>query len=487
MMNRMNRRIPPASQGSIGRPQPDTQTALSHQHHQQYLHHVQQPQQARSQSHSHPSSASPPTSSSLGAPEPRIRAASDTIDAASTPTAPTSIATFINPLRAHPPDLPKQPQEQGRKQSASNSNSSATPARSRQGSISQPLTYPIRVKPNSLPSELVYPDDWAPARDVRFQDWATFVGCLIPNGGQVTKDATSLTRDRRRAVEATISDWNDGFFRRRGVKVYLDDDATGSESMVTPTAPKSSQNVSSHDIPRTDSPASTRRSSSSLAPSSSVSSRSSSVYSSPDSQHAEPVMPSCDPPPASSSKGRPAPKLQAKDVCWSSDLVRAGNSVKVGPDGLIKFGGLALDDRGVNHGSNYVTEPPSMRSFFEERGEGHQSHLNDQQQYPRPSESENALLVHGQLPNRRTSEPSDVRCSWPHPSQFTYGVRAPAPQDAQIPHAELAQQQQPRSHTSRSVWRRSSGGSRMAQQYAISNGPTPDHRTQDTGAIGMAQ
>ncbi|KHN96551.1 uncharacterized protein MAM_05494 [Metarhizium album ARSEF 1941] len=122
---------------------------------------------------------------------------------------------------------------------------------------SETLTHTLRIESTSLPDDLPYQNDWA-ARDVTPQDWATFVNFLLPDhttrGNEAlierrlsvegTNNAT-LTSGRFRAeaqleqarekadatprsrseIEATIQEWNDGFFGPRGMTVRLDSGA----------------------------------------------------------------------------------------------------------------------------------------------------------------------------------------------------------------------------------------------------------------------
>ncbi|OHW93807.1 hypothetical protein CSPAE12_07532, partial [Colletotrichum incanum] len=140
------------------------------------------------------------------------------------------------------------------------------------------LVYSLTVTPSSTPDDVPCPPTWA-ARDVTQQDWATFTNCLIPhhtaarneavinrklqaeeaataaaaaasNAGkgdnnssgarsnssshasaqldQIRSDpdtdpgaAAAASGLRREDVEAVVAQWNEGFFRPRGVAVML--------------------------------------------------------------------------------------------------------------------------------------------------------------------------------------------------------------------------------------------------------------------------
>ena len=117
------------------------------------------------------------------------------------------------------------------------------------------LTHTVKVDGTSLPDDLPYQDEWA-SHDVTPQDWATFVNFLLPDhttrGNEAVierklrsegrSDASSTSgrsqaeaqleqiRDgqvgtgamrSREEVEATIRQWNDGFFGPRGINVML--------------------------------------------------------------------------------------------------------------------------------------------------------------------------------------------------------------------------------------------------------------------------
>lgn len=124
-------------------------------------------------------------------------------------------------------------------------------------SLNRPVIHRLSVKPESKPDDLPYPPEWA-NHDVTQQDWATFVNFLIPHhdaevneailGEKVRSDDVPQIRGektptegsvrsagtvgrmndqseimRRRAeIEATVQQWNDGFFAPRGVQVQLE-------------------------------------------------------------------------------------------------------------------------------------------------------------------------------------------------------------------------------------------------------------------------
>ncbi|KAK2062208.1 hypothetical protein LY76DRAFT_589704 [Colletotrichum caudatum] len=141
----------------------------------------------------------------------------------------------------------------------------------------QQLVHLLAVTPSSTPDDVPYPSAWA-ARDVTQQDWATFTNCLIPHhavarneavinrklqaeeeavaaaaasrggsgdnspGGprsissshasaqldRIRPDpdidpgaAVAASGPRREDVEAVVAQWNEGFFRPRGLVVLL--------------------------------------------------------------------------------------------------------------------------------------------------------------------------------------------------------------------------------------------------------------------------
>ncbi|UKZ65736.1 uncharacterized protein TrAtP1_006929 [Trichoderma atroviride] len=123
----------------------------------------------------------------------------------------------------------------------------------------EPLVHAIEVNDASRPDDFPYQNDWA-ARDISALDWSTFVNFLLPdhstrqneailhrklrdemqsNSGS-TNDTTSQVEaqlgrnadagttpspdavQRRRNVEATVLQWNDGFFNPRGIQVNLE-------------------------------------------------------------------------------------------------------------------------------------------------------------------------------------------------------------------------------------------------------------------------
>lgn len=125
------------------------------------------------------------------------------------------------------------------------------------------VVYSVKVQGTSSPDDLPYQNRWA-ARDVTSQDWATFVNFLLPDHTtrgnaavierklraeeasgdasrasgcrvqaeaqlkQVRENQPSTTRTKRE-IEATIQQWNDGFFGPRGMKLKLElDQETGA-------------------------------------------------------------------------------------------------------------------------------------------------------------------------------------------------------------------------------------------------------------------
>ncbi|KAF4334431.1 hypothetical protein FBEOM_11742 [Fusarium beomiforme] len=116
----------------------------------------------------------------------------------------------------------------------------------------EPQTHSIAVKPNSVPEDIPYPENWATSYDITPQDWATFVNFLLPDHDSVrneailgekgksedgsdvkssigdgsvkserhTSDPNELRR-KRAEVEAIVQQWNSGFFAPRNVVVRL--------------------------------------------------------------------------------------------------------------------------------------------------------------------------------------------------------------------------------------------------------------------------
>ncbi|GAO19487.1 uncharacterized protein UV8b_00416 [Ustilaginoidea virens] len=116
------------------------------------------------------------------------------------------------------------------------------------------LFHTVTVEDTSLPEHFLYQNEWA-ARDVTPQDWATFVNFLLPShifkeneavierklreeGGSdaastsgrsqaeaqldhLRENPAATTRSRQE-IEATIHQWNDGFFGPRGISLSLD-------------------------------------------------------------------------------------------------------------------------------------------------------------------------------------------------------------------------------------------------------------------------
>ncbi|GAB0138357.1 hypothetical protein EsDP_00006592 [Epichloe bromicola] len=116
------------------------------------------------------------------------------------------------------------------------------------------VVYSVKVEGTSSPDDFPYQNDWA-ARDVTSQDWATFVNFLLPDhatrgneavierklraearsdasptsgcfqvGAQLeqVRENQPSTTGTKREIEATIQQWNDGFFGPRGMKLKLD-------------------------------------------------------------------------------------------------------------------------------------------------------------------------------------------------------------------------------------------------------------------------
>ncbi|KAJ9156541.1 hypothetical protein NKR23_g950 [Pleurostoma richardsiae] len=132
----------------------------------------------------------------------------------------------------------------------------SAPAGTQQGQ--QQLTHSIRVGPRSSPGDLPYPGDLLARRDVRVEDWQTFVNYLIPHysaesneslvdrklraegidsspkaadGGEARSPVEAQldqirspaeAAQRRQNLEDTVREWNDGFFGPRGVVILLE-------------------------------------------------------------------------------------------------------------------------------------------------------------------------------------------------------------------------------------------------------------------------
>ncbi|KAG6016066.1 hypothetical protein E4U43_004276 [Claviceps pusilla] len=123
------------------------------------------------------------------------------------------------------------------------------------GPQSDIIIYVINVQGSSVPGDFAYQDHWA-ARDITRQDWATFVNFLLP--GHATREndgvlqrklmveeqldnvcgeqptaaaaaaaAATARSTSTRAMEATIQEWNDGFFGLRGMNVVLNNEDSG--------------------------------------------------------------------------------------------------------------------------------------------------------------------------------------------------------------------------------------------------------------------
>ncbi|WYZ41354.1 hypothetical protein EsH8_V_000249 [Colletotrichum jinshuiense] len=140
------------------------------------------------------------------------------------------------------------------------------------------IVHGLTVTPTSTPDDIPYPPTWA-ARDITQQDWATFTNCLIPHhaaarneavisrklqaeedaiataaaestgssnkssshasaqldqirsdpdtdpaAAAATAAAAAVSGRRREDADAVIAQWNDGFFRPRGVVLRLNPD-----------------------------------------------------------------------------------------------------------------------------------------------------------------------------------------------------------------------------------------------------------------------
>ncbi|KAM0339390.1 hypothetical protein ACHAPU_010955 [Fusarium lateritium] len=111
----------------------------------------------------------------------------------------------------------------------------------------EPQIHRIAIRPDSVPDDIPYPQNWATSYDITPQDWATFVNFLLPGHdsvrneeilGEKGSDIKSISGDssakserntadphelrRRRAeVEALVQQWNSAFFAPRNVMVRL--------------------------------------------------------------------------------------------------------------------------------------------------------------------------------------------------------------------------------------------------------------------------
>ncbi|KAG5928385.1 hypothetical protein E4U42_000778 [Claviceps africana] len=175
-----------------------------------------------------------------------------------TPRTPSSTNT-------HGHHSPQQQQQQQQQQQPLHTQTSAPlyfasrpPPVAENGSQTDILVYVIKVQGSSAPDDFPYHDHWA-ARDVTRQDWATFVNFLLANDATEGIDAVTGRESRTgsksnsrvegkldngreeqpaaavavargtstRAIEATMEQWNDGFFGPRGMHLVLNKQQTG--------------------------------------------------------------------------------------------------------------------------------------------------------------------------------------------------------------------------------------------------------------------
>lgn len=80
------------------------------------------------------------------------------------------------------------------------------------------------------------PEDSYRARDVRIEDWCTFVNYLFPthsdrvsekteHGADLEQKSLLIEEDtpkRRERIEAVVAEWNEGFFGPRGIKIHCE-------------------------------------------------------------------------------------------------------------------------------------------------------------------------------------------------------------------------------------------------------------------------
>ncbi|KAI4133841.1 MAG: hypothetical protein LQ347_002032 [Umbilicaria vellea] len=98
------------------------------------------------------------------------------------------------------------------------------------------LHYHLVTSPAISPEDLSYPqpDSHYRVRDVSCQDWATFVNHVLShNLGTGQRNAKTAheekgrakrqdTPERRRMIEATVAEWNEGFFGPRGIRIHAE-------------------------------------------------------------------------------------------------------------------------------------------------------------------------------------------------------------------------------------------------------------------------
>ncbi|GJN67930.1 RING finger domain-containing protein [Purpureocillium lilacinum] len=155
-----------------------------------------------------------------------------------------------------PPDTPRtasNPQQQQQQQQQSQPQPGAalyfeTRPPTLTPTAAETLVHTVSVDGSSTPDDVPYRAEWA-ARDVTAQDWATFVNFLLPDHttrgneavidrklraeghsdtsshaeaqlGHVRESGPEAVR-RREDAEATVRQWNDGFFGPRGISIQL--------------------------------------------------------------------------------------------------------------------------------------------------------------------------------------------------------------------------------------------------------------------------
>lgn len=312
------------------------------------------------------------------------------------------------PPSSYSQNVTENPQGHQQQQSPPTPSSASQYFASRPSQSSHVVTYPLHIRPNSPRSDYPYPREWAPARDVSIQDWATFIRFLIPDDA-VTRDAKGLSPERHRSVEATIQEWNDGFFLPRGVKVHLDYSRNPSQ----PQEPTNS-----------------------YSPSFSTHASSSSASSS---------MPSSPPPRSSKERWRRKLKDKAseKDIFLTTDTIRMGNKLSLGPGG-IKIGRFALDERGMNYGGRQIGPqmPPAVvhpyhRAAPPNAAQQPYGHLYGHPYgHPRPASSFGSPPLPVRVPQGGTYAPPPMSRGQPHgaygqPQQYAPPLRPPPGQYGQ--------------------------------------------------------
>ncbi|PNY25960.1 Uncharacterized protein TCAP_04114 [Tolypocladium capitatum] len=194
-----------------------------------------------------------PRSPNTNSPNTNSPASSRTIDAATDDGA-SRLSSSTSELVLTPPETPRRASAPQPQPSAALYFESR-PAPAVADAPRETLVNTVNVRSATLPDDLPYRTEWA-ARDVTTQDWATFVNFLLPDhttrgneavidrkmkaegGGDAastsggrshaeaqlehTREAGPEATRRKEDAEATVRQWNDGFFGPRGISVRLD-------------------------------------------------------------------------------------------------------------------------------------------------------------------------------------------------------------------------------------------------------------------------